>query len=104
MKKVFMLLATGVAVLGLMACSANSENNTESTPATEEKVEAEAEAQEPAADPQQRDFESADLSLTIPEGWKGSVGVFDEVKMEGNPHKTFIELINQCLKSNAELM
>ena len=89
MKKVFMLLATSALVLGLMACNGGSETNAESTPATEEKVEAEAEAQEPAADPQQRDFESADLSLTIPEGWKGSVGVFDEVKMEGKSDDGF---------------
>ncbi|MBO7609342.1 MAG: hypothetical protein J6S96_03980 [Muribaculaceae bacterium] len=85
MKKVFMLLATCVAVLGLMACNAGSETNAESTPA-EENVEAEAQT---TADPQQRDFESADLSATIPEGWIGSVGAFDEIKMEGKSDDGF---------------
>ena len=79
-----MFLATSVAVLGLMACSSGNENNAEG--ATQEN--AEAQAQEAAA-PQQRDFESADLSATIPEGWTGEVGAFDEVKMTGKSDDGF---------------
>ena len=54
MKKVLMLLAAGVAMLGLMACTSN-ETNAEATTTTEENVEAQ--AQETTAAPQQRDFE-----------------------------------------------
>jgi hypothetical protein len=86
MKKVLMLLAAGVAILGLMACTSN-ETNAEATTTTEENVEAQ--TQETTAAPQQRDFESADLSLTIPEGWSGEVGVFDEVKMVGKSEDGF---------------
>lgn len=87
MKKVFMFLAASVAVLGLIACNSGNENNAESATPAEENVEAE--AQQPAANPQQRDFESADLSATIPEGWTGEVGVFDEVKMTGKSEDGF---------------
>lgn len=86
MKKVFLILAASAAVLGLMACSAGSENNAETTAVAEENVESEA---QPAADPQQRDFESPDLTLTIPEGWKGEIGAFDEIKMEGKGENGF---------------
>ncbi|MBQ4367630.1 MAG: hypothetical protein II786_06080 [Muribaculaceae bacterium] len=95
MKKVFMFLAASVAVLGLMSCGASNETSTESAATTEENVEAE--AQEPAADPLQRDFESADLSLTIPEGWTGEVGVFDEVKMQGKSDDGFDPKIEVCV-------
>ena len=95
MKKGFMFLAASVAVLGLMSCGASNETSTESAATTEENVEAE--AQEPAADPLQRDFESADLSLTIPEGWTGEVGVFDEVKMQGKSDDGFDPKIEVCV-------
>lgn len=91
-----MLLVSGVVMLSLMACSSGSETTTEGAAApTEENVEAE--AQEAAADPQKRDFESPDLSLTIPEGWTGEVGAFDEIKMLGKSEDGFDPKIEVCV-------
>lgn len=79
-----MFFAATVAVLGLMACTSTNETTTEANATTEENVETEA-----AVEPQQRDFESVDLSVTIPEGWTGKIGAFDEVKMEGKSDDGF---------------
>ena len=87
MKKVFFSFAIVAAGLLVASCGNKSDNNVEGTDSTavaetnattEENEETEA---QPSADPLQRDFESSDLSVTIPEGWTGEVGVFDEITM-----------------------
>ena len=65
-----------------VAC-ANNQNNAENAEAAQaqETTEAPQAEEQQAPDPLQRDFESADLSLTIPEGWTGEVGGFEEIIM-----------------------
>lgn len=83
MKKVFKLLTVGFIVVSLMACNSPAESSTgeDATPAEEQVDSTQADAQQTAADPKKRDFESDDLSLTIPEGWTGEVGPFQEITM-----------------------
>ncbi len=94
MKKILLSLAivamTGIAV----ACSSGTENNTQegaAEAATEQTAEqAEADTEEtPAVDPLKRDFETADYTLTIPEGWTGEIDPFDSVVMKGKADNGF---------------
>ena len=85
-----MLLATCVAVLGLMACNASNETNAESTPA-EENVEAEAEENEPVDNTEISEETATDNSENVAET-ATSKGEIDQAE----------KAVNVDLQKNAE--
>ena len=83
MKNLYYLAALVMMAFTAVAC-ANNQNNAENAEAAQaqDSTEAVQADEQQAPNPLQRDFESADLSLTIPEGWTGEVGGFEEIIMK----------------------
>lgn len=102
MKKNLYSAVLVATALFAVACT-NNQNSTDNAEATQaqDSTEAVQADEQQAPDPLQRDFESADLSLTIPEGWTGEVGAFEEIIMRtkgenGSDLKMAIDVIKDA--------